>query len=90
MSKFQGSKAVLALGDKFFDPVRPADFNIVGVRYFDADLSNRIGLDLSPEQVVSHFLRFEPLDGSLSQPLALRYHGPVSYTHLTLPTIYSV
>ena len=75
MSKFQGSKAVLALGDKFFDPVRPADFNIVGVRYFDADLSNRIGLDLSPEQVVSHFLRFEPLDGSLSQPLALRYHG---------------
>ena len=75
VDKFQGSKAIEALGEKFFDPVRPADFNLVGVRYFDADLVNVVGLDLSPEQVVSHFLRFEPLEGSLSQPLALRYHG---------------
>ena len=75
VDKFQGSKAIEALGEKFFDPVRPADFNLVGVRYFDADLANAVGLDLSPEQVVSHFLRFEPLEGSLSQPLALRYHG---------------
>ena len=75
VDKFQGSKAIEALGEKFFDPVRPADFNLVGVRYFDANLANAVGLDLSPEQVVSHFLRFEPLEGSLSQPLALRYHG---------------
>ena len=75
MDKFQGSKAIEALGDNFFDAVRPADFNLVGVRYFDADVSKSIGLDLSPEHVVSHFLRFEPLDGSLSEPLALRYHG---------------
>jgi uncharacterized protein YdiU (UPF0061 family) len=32
-------------------------------------------LNLTVDQVVSHFLRFEPLPGSLSQPLALRYHG---------------
>ena len=75
VDKFQGSKTIEALGDKFFDPVRPADFNLVGVRYFDAELAKTIGLDLSPEQVVSHFLRFDPLDGSLSEPLALRYHG---------------
>jgi len=75
VSKFQGSNAIETLGEGFFDPVRPADFNLVGVRYFDAELAVTTGLDLSTDQVVSHFLRFEPLPDSLSEPLALRYHG---------------
>ena len=75
MSKFQGATAIQDLGEGFFDPVKPADFNLVGVRYFDDALSQSIGLDLSTEQVVDHFLRFESLPDSLNEPLALRYHG---------------
>ena len=75
MSKFRGVKAIQGLGEGFFDPVKPADFNLVGIRYFDEALSSSIGLDLSQPQVADHFLRFEPLAESLPQPLALRYHG---------------
>jgi len=75
VSKFQGAKAIHELGEGFFDPVKPADFNLVGVRYFDETLSASIGLELSNEQVIDHFLRFEPLPDSLAEPLALRYHG---------------
>ena len=75
VTEFRGATAIEGLGDKFFDPVRPADFNFVGVRYFDHALAQSIGLGLEEKQVVDHFLRFEPLPDSLSQPLALRYHG---------------
>ena len=75
MSKFEGAKAIEALGDGFYDPVAPADFNLVGVRYFDDALSRAIGLELTSEQVADHFLNFAPLDNSLTSPLALRYHG---------------
>lgn len=75
MSNFHGSTAIGALGEKFFDPVRPADFNLVGVRYFDTACAKSIGLDLTTDQCVDHFLRFKPLPNSLSGPLALRYHG---------------
>jgi len=75
VSKFEGRDAIHELGDGFFDPVKPADFNLVGVRYFDDGLSNSIGLHLSQDQVVNHFLRFKPLADSLPEPLALRYHG---------------
>jgi len=75
MSKFQGSTAILDLGDRFYDPVEAAEFTSQGVRYFDAPLANSVGLELSAEQVETHFLDFEPLPGSLAQPHALRYHG---------------
>jgi len=75
VSKFQGSIAIEELGEGFFDPVKPADFNLVDVRYFDDALAVSLGLDLTSEHIVDHFLRFEPLSNSLPQPLALRYHG---------------
>ena len=75
VSKFTPSSAILELGEGFYDPVEPADFNGVGVRYFDANLSKSLGLDLSPSQVTEHFLDFKPLPKSFSKPLALRYHG---------------
>ena len=75
VSKFQGAKAIHELGEGFFDPVQPADFNLIGVRYFDDALSQSIGLDVSTEQIADHFLRFESLPDSLNEPLALRYHG---------------
>ena len=75
MTEFRGVTAIEALGGEFFDPVRPADFNLVGVRYFDEVLAQSIGLELDADKIVDHFLRFEPLPDSLNEPLALRYHG---------------
>ncbi|MFX5793481.1 protein adenylyltransferase SelO family protein, partial [Acinetobacter baumannii] len=38
--------------------------------------AEKIGLgELTPEQWVAHFGRFEPLSGNLPEPLARRYHG---------------
>ena len=75
MSKFTPSSAILELGEGFYDAVKSADFNGVGVRYFDEALSKSLGLDLSQDDISVHFLDFEPLPNSLPEPLALRYHG---------------
>jgi len=75
VSNFNPSSAILELGEGFYDEVNPAEFNGVGVRYFDESLSKSLGLELSQADVSTHFLDFEPLPNSLSQPLALRYHG---------------
>ncbi len=72
---FEGRAKIHELGDGFYDAVKPADFNLLGIRYFDDALANSIGLDLNADQIAAHFLRFEPLEGSLPEPLALRYHG---------------
>ena len=63
------------MGEEFFDPVQPANFNPVGIRFVNANLAEEIGLKLSEADTLKHFLRFEPIDNSLSEPLALRYHG---------------
>lgn len=75
MSKLRGSTAISELGEGFFDPVAAANFNCVDVRYFDDALATSIGLELTLDKVKTHFLEFDPLPGSLPQPLALRYHG---------------
>ncbi|WP_427451698.1 protein adenylyltransferase SelO family protein [Litorimonas sp. WD9-15] len=75
MSSFEPRTSIHELGDDFYDAVEPADFNLVGVRYFDEDLAKDIGLNLTDHQVVDYFLHFKPLEGSLPEPLALRYHG---------------
>ena len=75
MSGFKPSQAIHDLGEEFFDPVQPANFNPVGIRFVNANLAEEIGLKLSEADTLKHFLRFEPIDNSLSEPLALRYHG---------------
>jgi uncharacterized protein YdiU (UPF0061 family) len=66
----------LELGDGFFDAVRPADFPATILRFRNDRAAAEIGIDtLSDADWVRHFGRFEPLAGSLEQPLALRYHG---------------
>jgi uncharacterized protein YdiU (UPF0061 family) len=75
VTKFQGSKAILELGEGFYDLVEAAEFKSKGVRYFDASLASSLGLDLTSQQVEAHFLDFDPLPGSLVRPHALRYHG---------------
>jgi serine/tyrosine/threonine adenylyltransferase len=76
MTQFQPAKRHLELGPGFFDPVRPADFSKTILRHRDRRWAERLGLgDLSDEQWLRHFGRFEPFEGSLPEPIALRYHG---------------
>lgn len=76
MTLFKPAQNHLSLGDAFFDRVRPASFPQAVLRHRDQRWAGRVGLDaLSEAQWLAHFGRFEPLPGSLPQPLALRYHG---------------
>ena len=68
--------AILELGPDFYDPVAAADFPQTILRYRNDRAAAEVGLDaLSDEQWLRHFGRFEALAGSLTEPLALRYHG---------------
>ncbi len=56
--------------------VAAADFPQTKLRFRNDRAAAQVGLaDLSDEQWIAHFGRFAPMDGSLPQPLALRYHG---------------
>ena len=58
------------------DPVDAADFPQTVLRFRNDRAAAQVGLaDLTDEQWLAHFGRFEPLEGSLPRPLALRYHG---------------
>ncbi|GAA0299548.1 YdiU family protein [Sphingomonas oligophenolica] len=64
------------MGDRFYDPVEAADFPETRLRFRNDRAATGVGLDgLSDDEWVSHFGRFVPLEGSLTRPLALRYHG---------------
>ncbi len=64
------------LGAEFYDPVEPAQFPQLTLRYRNQRAATSVGLDgLTEEQWLDHFGRFLPIPGSLKQPLALRYHG---------------
>ncbi|WP_108398458.1 protein adenylyltransferase SelO [Devosia submarina] len=76
MSLFKPSRNHETLGDAFFDRVEPAPFPQNILRHRDQRWAKRVGLDdLTDDQWLRHFGRFEPLEGSFTQPLALRYHG---------------
>lgn len=73
---YQPSTLHLQLGDGFADPVRPARFPTHTLRFRHQAAAESVGLkDLDEPTWIDHFGRFEPLPGSLLQPLALRYHG---------------
>jgi uncharacterized protein YdiU (UPF0061 family) len=70
------SKRHADLGANFYDIVEPARFPQHFLRYRNQRWAGRIGLGgLTDKEWIAHFGRFEPFDGSLPQPLALRYHG---------------
>lgn len=74
--QFAGATTITSLGGEFYDPVRPADFPQASIRFRNDRAAATIGLDgLTDAQWVAHFARFLALPGSLSEPLALRYHG---------------
>lgn len=73
---FRPEATHLALGPAFYDPVKPAEFPRAILRYRNKAWARRVGLDhLTDEEWIVHFARFEPLPGSLTEPIALRYHG---------------
>ncbi len=73
---FTPQQAILELGDAFYDPVHAARFPQAILRFRNDRAAAEVGLGaLSDEQWIAHFGRFEPLPGTLQQPLALRYHG---------------
>jgi uncharacterized protein YdiU (UPF0061 family) len=67
---------ILELGRAFYDPVRPATFPKLELRYRNNSAAATIGLDaLSEAAWKRHFGQFQPFPGNLQEPLALRYHG---------------
>ncbi|TRW14283.1 protein adenylyltransferase SelO family protein [Glacieibacterium frigidum] len=75
MTDWKPSQAILELGDGFYDPVSAADFPQTILRFRNDRAAASVGLDLDDAAWVQHFGRFAPLPGSLTTPLALRYHG---------------
>lgn len=74
--RYRPERAILALGPDFYDAVEAARFPQHLLRYRNDRAAAEVGLtDLTDEGWVQHFGRFEPMPGSLPQPLALRYHG---------------
>jgi serine/tyrosine/threonine adenylyltransferase len=73
---FTPQQAILELGDAFYDRVHAARFPETRLRFRNDRAAAQVGLEgLSDTQWLAHFGRFDPLPGSLPQPLALRYHG---------------
>lgn len=76
MAQYRPACKHLRLGEVFFDPVQAADFPKTILRYRNQEAAKSIGLDqLSDEDWIHHFGRFEPLPDNMPEPLALRYHG---------------
>lgn len=73
---FQPANAISEIADFLADPVEAAAFPEHRLRWRHDAAAAEIGLaQLTPNKWIAHFGRFEPLAGSLPQPLALRYHG---------------
>ncbi len=73
---FSPQARILTLGDQFYDAVAPADFPDTVLRFRNDRAAAEVGLDgLTDVEWTERFGRFEPFEGSLPQPLALRYHG---------------
>jgi uncharacterized protein YdiU (UPF0061 family) len=73
---FRPERPLLALADWLGDPVAPADFPRTELRWRNDRAAATVGLEnLTDEEWIRHFARFEPFPGTLPVPLALRYHG---------------
>lgn len=76
MNTWRPARAILTLGDSFYDSVQPARFPQHILRHRNQRWAEAVGLgDLDEAQWIGHFGRFQPLSESLDVPLALRYHG---------------
>ena len=70
------------LGPEFYDPVEAATFPQHILRHRNQRWAAPLGLgDLTQEEWIAHFSRFEPLPGSLPQPLACRLSDYLTIAH---------
>ena len=75
-SEYRPDTPILGVADWLADPVQSADFPETRLRFRNDRWAKAVGLaGFSDEEWLSHFGRFEPLEGNLPHPLALRYHG---------------
>jgi len=73
---YRADPQILALAEWLADEVDPARFPMHELRFRNDRWAATVGLaDLSDEQWIAHFGRFEALPDNLPRPLALRYHG---------------
>lgn len=64
------------LDERFYRIVQPATFPEHVLRYRNNTAARNVGLDSMDDcEWVTHFGRFEPLEGGFPKPLALCYHG---------------
>ena len=75
-ASYRPDSAIVMLAGWLGDAVAPADFPETRLRWRSDRAAASVGLaGLSDEEWTRHFGRFQPLEGNLPQPLALRYHG---------------
>ena len=75
-NKSYPSTVIKDIADKIAFPVEAADFPEHKLRWRHQRWAEMVGLgELSDEDWIAHFGRFQPLPGNLEQPLALAYHG---------------
>ncbi|GEM72878.1 protein adenylyltransferase SelO family protein [Sphingomonas aquatilis] len=73
---YRPATALLDLGDTIATPVEAADFPETRLRFRNDRAAAQVGLaTLDDSEWIQAFGRFQPLPGTLPQPLALRYHG---------------
>ncbi|KIU28519.1 selenoprotein O [Sphingomonas melonis] len=73
---YRPATALLDLGDTIATPVEAADFPETRLRFRNDRAAAEVGLaTLDDSEWIQAFGRFQPLPGTLPQPLALRYHG---------------
>jgi uncharacterized protein YdiU (UPF0061 family) len=73
---YRPAPRILELGEGFYDEVEPARFPRHTLRFRNQRWAERVGLgELSEDEWIAHFARFEPLPDNITKPLALRYHG---------------
>ncbi len=75
-ASYRPDTPIETLADWIGDAVEPAPFPETQLRFRNDAHAASVGLaSLTDEEWLRHFGRFEPLEGNLSRPLALRYHG---------------
>jgi serine/tyrosine/threonine adenylyltransferase len=73
---YQPDPRILSIAQWIGDPVMAAGFPRHELRFRNHRWAPAVGLEgLSDAQWIDHFGRFQPLEGNLPRPLALRYHG---------------
>jgi uncharacterized protein YdiU (UPF0061 family) len=76
MTSYRPSRAILELGEGFYDEVKPASFPKHVLRFRNQRWAEAVGLGhLDDDAWRAHMGELRPLPDNLEKPLALRYHG---------------